>query len=149
MVYLTNKRKIINDPVYGFISIPGDFVFDLNLRPFLGTVGKVNQEIDKTCTDIKDSKLFWFLNNGVTMICDKVDVVKDADRPLIKLSNVQIVNGCQTTVTLLNALKRNVLNDEVSILVKILETKDVNLIGKITLTTNNQNKITGVETIDQ
>jgi len=27
--YLTNKRKIINDPVYGFISIPGDFVFDL------------------------------------------------------------------------------------------------------------------------
>jgi HD superfamily phosphohydrolase len=29
VVYLTNKRKIINDPVYGFISIPGDFVFDL------------------------------------------------------------------------------------------------------------------------
>jgi HD superfamily phosphohydrolase len=25
----TNKRKIINDPVYGFISIPGDFIFDL------------------------------------------------------------------------------------------------------------------------
>ena len=29
MGYLTNKRKIINDPVYGFIRIPGDFVFDL------------------------------------------------------------------------------------------------------------------------
>jgi len=29
LVYLTNKRKIINDPVYGFISIPGDFVFDI------------------------------------------------------------------------------------------------------------------------
>ena len=29
MGYLINKRKIINDPVYGFISIPGDFVFDL------------------------------------------------------------------------------------------------------------------------
>ncbi len=29
MVYSTNKRKIINDPVYGFISIPGDFIFDL------------------------------------------------------------------------------------------------------------------------
>lgn len=25
----TNKKKIINDPVYGFISIPGDFIFDL------------------------------------------------------------------------------------------------------------------------
>ena len=29
MAYLTNKQKIINDPVYGFISIPGDFIFDL------------------------------------------------------------------------------------------------------------------------
>jgi hypothetical protein len=29
VVYLSNKRKIINDPVYGFISIPGDFIFDL------------------------------------------------------------------------------------------------------------------------
>ncbi len=27
--YSTNKRKIINDPVYGFISIPGEFIFDL------------------------------------------------------------------------------------------------------------------------
>jgi len=29
VAYSTNKRKIINDPVYGFISIPGDFIFDL------------------------------------------------------------------------------------------------------------------------
>ena len=123
-------------------SAGGDFVFDQNLRPFLGNVGKVNDDIQKTCTDAEDSKLFWFLNNGITMICDKVDVVKDADRPLIKLSNVQIVNGCQTTVTLRNALDRVALNDEVSVLIKILETKDANLIGKITLTTNNQNKIT-------
>lgn len=29
VAYSTNKRKIINDPVYGFISMPGDFIFDL------------------------------------------------------------------------------------------------------------------------
>jgi uncharacterized protein len=29
VVWHTNKRKIINDPVYGFINIPGDFVYDL------------------------------------------------------------------------------------------------------------------------
>jgi hypothetical protein len=29
VVWNTNKKKIINDPVYGFISIPGDFIFDL------------------------------------------------------------------------------------------------------------------------
>jgi uncharacterized protein len=27
--YITNKRKIINDPVNGFINIPGDFIFDI------------------------------------------------------------------------------------------------------------------------
>jgi len=26
---LTNKRKIINDPVYGFISVPNEFIYDL------------------------------------------------------------------------------------------------------------------------
>src|SRR5882762_919012 len=25
----TNKRKIINDPVYGFVSIPSDLIYDL------------------------------------------------------------------------------------------------------------------------
>jgi HD superfamily phosphohydrolase len=29
VIYLSGKRKIINDPVYGFINIPGDFIFDL------------------------------------------------------------------------------------------------------------------------
>jgi HD superfamily phosphohydrolase len=29
LAWKTNKKKIINDPVYGFISIPGDFIFDL------------------------------------------------------------------------------------------------------------------------
>ena len=24
-----NKKKIINDPIYGFISIPDEFIFDL------------------------------------------------------------------------------------------------------------------------
>lgn len=28
-MYFTNKQKIINDPVYGFIRIPGAFIFDL------------------------------------------------------------------------------------------------------------------------
>jgi HD superfamily phosphohydrolase len=37
VVYFTNKRKIINDPVYGFISIPGDFVFDIIEHPWFQT----------------------------------------------------------------------------------------------------------------
>ena len=43
MVYLINKRKIINDPVYGFISIPGDFVFDLIEHPWFQRLRNIKQ----------------------------------------------------------------------------------------------------------
>lgn len=43
MVYLTNKRKIINDPVYGFINIPGDFVFDLIEHPWFQRLRNIKQ----------------------------------------------------------------------------------------------------------
>jgi len=43
VVYLTNKRKIINDPVYGFISIQGDFVFDLIEHPWFQRLRNIKQ----------------------------------------------------------------------------------------------------------
>jgi hypothetical protein len=43
LVYITNKRKIINDPVYGFISIPGDIVFDLIEHPYFQRLRNIKQ----------------------------------------------------------------------------------------------------------
>jgi len=43
LVYLTNKRKIINDPVYGFINIPDDFVFDLIEHPWFQRLRNIKQ----------------------------------------------------------------------------------------------------------
>lgn len=43
MAYRTNKRKIINDPVYGFISIPGDFIFDLIEHPWFQRLRNIRQ----------------------------------------------------------------------------------------------------------
>ena len=43
MAYLINKRKIINDPVYGFIDIPGDFVFDLIEHPWFQRLRNIKQ----------------------------------------------------------------------------------------------------------
>jgi HD superfamily phosphohydrolase len=43
VVYLTNKRKIINDPVYGFISIPGEFVYDLIEHPWFQRLRNIKQ----------------------------------------------------------------------------------------------------------
>lgn len=43
MVYQTNKKKIINDPVYGFINIPGDFIFDLIEHPWFQRLRNIKQ----------------------------------------------------------------------------------------------------------
>jgi len=38
-----NKRKIINDPVHGFIIIPTDFIFDLLEHPWLQRLRRIRQ----------------------------------------------------------------------------------------------------------
>lgn len=43
MVYLTSKRKIINDPVYGFIDIPGDFIYDIITHPWVQRLRNIKQ----------------------------------------------------------------------------------------------------------
>ena len=43
MGYRTNKRKIINDPVYGFINVPGDFIFDLIEHPWFQRLRNIKQ----------------------------------------------------------------------------------------------------------
>lgn len=122
---------------------PNGFVFDLNIRKYLGNLGGVNKDIINTCSDSNISHLFWFLNNGVTIICDKVDPITDPDDPKVKIENMQIVNGCQTATSIANALREGHLQPDTKLLLRIYETKDLDLVDKIVLTTNNQNKITG------
>jgi HD superfamily phosphohydrolase len=40
---LNNKRKIVNDPVYGFISIPGGYFFDLIEHPYFQRLRRIKQ----------------------------------------------------------------------------------------------------------
>jgi hypothetical protein len=116
-------------------------VFDMNIRRFLGMRGSVNKDIQNTCTNIELSYEFWFLNNGITVVCDHFDPVTDPDNPHVKLRNLQIVNGCQTATTLALAQISGKLAPDVRVLTRIYETQDRNLIDRIVLTTNNQNQI--------
>lgn len=43
MAYKTNKRKIINDPVYGFISIPDDLIYDIIEHPWFQRLRNIKQ----------------------------------------------------------------------------------------------------------
>ena len=41
--YFQNKRKIINDPVYGFINLPEDLIFDLVEHPWFQRLRRIRQ----------------------------------------------------------------------------------------------------------
>jgi hypothetical protein len=120
---------------------PQDAIFDLNVRPFLGSRGKVNKEIWDSCTGDESSR-FWLMNNGINMLCDEYEFSYDRDNPFVRVRNAQVVNGCQTTVTLREAWRQGKLKQDVKVLLRIYATDNPNLAKRITYTTNSQNRIT-------
>ena len=40
---MPNKRKIINDPVFGFLSIPNDLIFDVLQHPYVQRLSRIRQ----------------------------------------------------------------------------------------------------------
>ena len=119
----------------------GGALFDSNIRRFLGKGRAVNAEILRTATDANSSYLFWFLNNGLTIVCDNCDPVTDPDKPMVKITNLQIVNGCQTASALAHAARDGTLRSDTRVLLKIFQTTDQTLGSRIVVTTNNQNRI--------
>jgi hypothetical protein len=123
------------------LSDPSGALFDSNIRRFLGKGRLVNADILKTASEAASSYLFWFLNNGITIVCDTCDPVTDPDNPMVKITNLQIVNGCQTATALAHAARDGTLRPDTRVLLKIFETTDPTLASRIVLTTNNQNRI--------
>ncbi len=120
---------------------PKDAIFDMNLRDHLGLGGRINANILAASQDELEAKTFWLKNNGITMVCSHLDVIKDPDEPVVKVKNVQIINGCQTSVTLREAANAKKLSPAVRVLAKIYQLEDPALISKIVLASNNQNSI--------
>ena len=40
---MANKRKIINDPVFGFINIPNEFIYDVLQHPYVQRLNRIRQ----------------------------------------------------------------------------------------------------------
>jgi len=110
------------------------FLFDANVRDFQnGTL--VNKQIKETL--INEKKIdFWWLNNGVTIIASKSNQVGKT----LHLENVQIVNGLQTSFSIYENIN-NEVNENRTLLVKIIISKDQATIDKIIKATNSQNPV--------
>ena len=99
-------REIIN-----VFAVHSYKIFRHNPRGPLGN--KVNSEIKRTLLDEIDRRRFHLLNNGITAICESYRL--DANQ--LSVRDFQIINGCQTTVTLWDV--RAVVREDPSVLVTV------------------------------
>lgn len=136
-VDLVNLVKDPNDP-----SKIREDAFNENVRVFLKLKNTINQSIYETALS-PDNFKFWYLNNGITIVCDECSYMPNTRAPLVKLTNLQVVNGGQTTHALFEAyLQDKEKIEDVLLLVRICETKkDYGISEKISETTNRQNPI--------
>lgn len=114
------------------------YIFDWNVRDYQGNV-EVNREISRSLED-SSSPEFWWLNNGVTLICTKTSIVGKT----YVLDDVQIVNGLQTSHTVFNVLHDSDDNNPVldkSVLVRILVTDDAPVRDAVIRATNSQTSV--------
>jgi hypothetical protein len=82
----------------------GSRLLEGNVRSFLGTRGRINKEIRKTVAT--EPTMFFAYNNGIAATAASATVVAGADGlRLTHVTDLQIVNGGQTTATLAAALK--------------------------------------------
>ncbi|WP_406727907.1 AIPR family protein [Streptomyces sp. GD-15H] len=113
-------------------------LFEWNVRDYQGNVS-VNQEIRQSLTS-SDSPEFWWLNNGVTLICSEAT----STAKTYSLSNIQIVNGLQTSHEIFNSLRGGdaAEAEERMLLVRIIVTDDAATRDLVIRATNRQTAIT-------
>ncbi|MBF4486216.1 AIPR family protein [Flavobacterium sp. CSZ] len=109
-------------------------IFYDNVRDFQG-FNKINQEIKNTISDENLKYAFSVLNNGITIIAEKLVPSRDN----VTISNYQIINGLQTSRVLLNS--KEFIDDKIFVTLKLIVTEDENLISKIIRSTNRQTEV--------
>lgn len=93
--------QVNGEEIYGWWDSFRDRLFAKNIRGVLGD-SNVNLEIAETLKEYP--REFWFLNNGITMICDTVEknMVGGATTEIgqFACTNLSVVNGAQTVSTI-------------------------------------------------
>lgn len=119
----------------------GQRLFDRNIRIYLKKSNPVNRKILETASSEKMSQYFFILNNGITVVCDEFVYMGNQRSPLISVKGGQIVNGGQTSNSLFECYVNNKLSKNTEVLVRIIQTKDTDIVGMVTEATNSQTSV--------
>ena len=113
-----------------------DGIFEENVRDYQGDGKQVVKNIKNTVESDEKRSNFWCMNNGVTILASRAVRQK---RTNFGLSNYQIINGCQTSYSIYEALSESdgtIENFE--IIVRLIETNDDATAIDIIQATNSQ-----------
>lgn len=154
------EANINNSDYQAYIAvIPGTCLADLyerfgtrlleqNVRSFLQFSGKINKGMRTTIQ--KEPHMFLAFNNGISATADSI-VLDDNKQYIKKITNLQIVNGGQTTASIYHAHKGKEKTDisnifvqvKFSVIKRMEEYSDI--VSRISQYANTQNKVNGAD----
>ncbi|MBW5853080.1 AIPR family protein [Yersinia enterocolitica] len=127
----------------------GQRLFTKNIRNILGSTD-VNDEIRKTA--LNDPEMFWFYNNGITLLVDEVEqsrrnVSTGPERGTFTFKDVSVINGAQTVSSIgsLSTIPPEKLS-KVKVLARFIKVNDDenNKVSNLITRANNlQNRVLG------
>ena len=139
--------SVRGDEIVGLIRDPDfpqevdDSLFEDNIRLYLGEENDINRKILHTALS-RDNLQFWYLNNGITITCERMEYQPKAASPKVRMLNPQIVNGGQTSHALFEAARSDLDRiADVRLLVRIIETADPSFTNRVAEATNSQTPI--------
>jgi AIPR protein len=125
-----------------------DFLFSENIRGFMGFKVRPNKRMKETLLDANNAIYFPFLNNGITIICERMEIPSNLQggKYILPSYNPMIVNGLKTTHAIYKIYendKKNGINhlQNVFVNVRLYETSDIQVVEMITDATNTQTPI--------
>ena len=126
-------------PLTECINFPGikdGSLFKKNVRQFMGLSNRVNKEIKTTIYSGK-CRDFFFYHNGITAICDKMEL----NDCVLTLRGLCVVNGCQSLNTILACSEKVRELDETYMLFRFYEIPQRDRTDKISISTNLQSAV--------
>jgi hypothetical protein len=153
---------VSNDDYQSYLAVvPGDLLADvykrygarlleMNVRSFLQFNGKINKGIRETI--LKEPHMFLAFNNGIAATAEEVELIDlpGGGKAIKKVHELQIVNGGQTTASILHTRQKDKAGvDRVFVQMKlsVIKNRDEisSIVNRISRYANSQNKVSDAD----
>lgn len=136
--YLAYYGTLTADQVAGWYAEHRHRLFKRNIRHPLGLT-RINSGLVETV--LRKPEHFWYFHNGITILCDQLDV---GPRGNLELSGASVVNGAQTVASLHEAAERSpeaVARARLNVRIIPLHGTPRDFDRLVTIATNTQNSV--------